>query len=422
MFKAKERPRLALFLVTAIAVIGFVDRIVLNVLVQPLKAEFGFTDTQIGLLTGLAFAVLNVGLGLVVARMAERMRRINLVAVGTLLWSVATAACGMAGSALQLAIARISVGVGEAVGLPSTVSVLSDYYPRERRGWVMSVYNLAPPVGAFLGATGGAMIAQIYGWRHAFFAAALPGVVLGLLLLVFVAEPKRGGQEGGTGADVPPLTAVLARYWQWPTMRHMLIGSTLASLVGFGLNGFLAAYMSRRYGFSLVEAGLVAGLVASLPAAISITGAGWLCDRMALHGNKRGYALIPGVMLLVSAPFYAFAITRDSAPVVVGLLVLCALIQYTYLGPTAGTFQNLLAPRMRATGYAFSGVIYSLVGTGLGPLAVGLVSDRYAAWGIDPGRALGFAMATVACLYAWAGIHYLLAARTIEADLARPID
>jgi predicted MFS family arabinose efflux permease len=422
VFKAKERPRLALFLVTAIAVIGFVDRIVLNVLVQPLKAEFGFTDTQIGLLTGLAFAVLNVGLGLVVARMAERMRRINLIVIGTVFWSIATAACGLAGSAMQLALARISVGVGEAVGLPSTASVLSDYYPREKRGMVMSVYNLAPPIGAFLGASGGAMIAQIYGWRYAFFAAAVPGIILGVLLMLFIAEPKRGGQEGGTSDVVPPLSAVLARYWQWPTMRHMLAGSTIAGLVGFGLNGFLAAYMSRRFGFSLIEAGLVAGLVASLPAAISITGAGWLCDRMALRGNKRGYALIPGVMLLVSAPIYAFAITRDSAPLMIGLVAFCALIQYTYLGPTAGTFQNMLAPRMRASGYAFVGVIYSLVGTGLGPLTVGLFSDRYAASGIEPGVALGFAMATAAGLYAWAGIHYLVAARTIEADLSRPVD
>lgn len=420
----KERPRLALILLTCIGIVGFIDRIIMNVLAEPLKREFALSDTQLGIVNGLAFAVLNVVLALFVARIAERKRRLTLISIGALFWSIATAACGMAQSYAQLLLARIGVGVGEAVGLPSTYSVVSDYFPREKRATMMSVLNLSAPVGAFLGASGGALIAQIYGWRVALMVAAVPGVILAILLALFVAEPKRGGLDGatsGSAADVPPLNAVLGRYLRWPTMRNMLLGSSLASMVGFGLNAFLAAYLIRRFGFTLVEAGLVAGLVASLPSTISILGAGWLADRMARRGNRRGYASIPAITLLISAPLYAFAITRDDPVLLVALVGLCGLFQYTYLGPTQGTFQNMLGPRMRATGTAFTGMIYTLIGGGFGPLILGALSDHYAADGIVPGVALGFAMATMCIVYLWAALHYWLASRTIEADLKRPI-
>lgn len=413
---------MALVLLTAIGVVGFIDRIIMNVLAEPLRREFGLSDMQLGIVNGLAFAVLNVVLGLFVARIAERTRRLTLVSIGTILWSIATAACGLAGNFTQLLLARVSVGVGEAVGLPATYSVVSDYFPREKRATMMSALNLAPPIGAFLGASGGAIIAQIYGWRTALFVAAIPGLILAILLAVFVAEPQRGRyDEQAADEAVPSIGAVIGRYLAWPTMRNMLCGATIASMVGFGLNAFLAAYLIRRFGYTLVEAGLVAGLVASLPSTLSILGAGWLSDKFAARGDRRGYALMPAVTLLVSAPLYAFAITRDNPAMIVALVGLTGLFQYTYLGPTAGTFQNMLSARMRATGTAFTGMIYTLVGGGFGPLLLGVVSDRYAASGIPSGVALGFAMATASLLYIWAAFHYWLASRSIEADFQRPI-
>jgi len=418
----KERPRLALALLTSIGVVGFVDRIIMNVLAEPLRVEFGLNDTQLGIVNGLAFAVLNVVLGLVIARMAERRRRVSLIAVGTLLWSIATAACGLAATYVQLVLARVGVGVGEAVGLPSTYSVVSDYFPPERRATMMSMLNLAPPIGAFIGASGGALIAQLYGWRTALLVAAVPGLILALLLALFIAEPRRGGLDaGGSSGEVPPIGTVIGRYLRWPTMRHMLLGSTVASMVGFGLNAFLAAYLVRRFGFTLVQAGLVAGMVASLPSTLSILGAGWVSDRLARRGNRRGYALVPAITLLVSAPLYAFAITRDEPAMIVALVGLCGLFQYTYLGPTQGTFQNMLSARMRATGSAFTGMIYTLVGGGFGPLVLGMVSDFYVREGEAPGIALGLAMATISFLYLWAAFHYWRASRSIEADYRRPI-
>lgn len=412
----RDSPALALVLLTAISTVAFIDRIVMNVLVEPIRTEFGLTDTQVGLLVGLAFAVLNVMLGLVVARIAERKRRLSLIALGTLLWSIATAACGIATTWGQLLLARIGVGVGEAVGLPATASTLSDYFPPHRRTTAMSVLTLAPPIGALIGSAGGAWVAQHYGWRCAFIAAAVPGLVLALLAWLFVAEPPRGRHDGAVGSEVPPISAVLRRFWTIPTARHFLAGSAIAGLVGFGLNAFLAAMLARKFGFSLVEAGVTAGLVASFPASFSVLGGGWLADRL---GKLRpaAYALIPALTLLVAVPLYVTAITRDHVPTLLALLGTSALFQYCYLGCTAGVLQNLMEPRMRATASAVTGMVYSLISGGLGPLLIGMLSGWYGARFTAPGAGLVLAMASTTLLYLWAAAHYLLAARHAGRDL-----
>jgi predicted MFS family arabinose efflux permease len=418
-------PGWALFLLTGISICGFIDRIIMQVLVEPMKAAFHLNDLEIGLLVGLAFALLNVLLGLWIARLAERRRRVSLVWIGTILWSIATSLCGAAGSFGALLAARIGVGVGEAVGIPATSSLLSDFFRRERRATVMSVLNLAPPIGAFLGSAGGAMVAQAYGWRYAFYVAAIPGFVLAVLLLLTVPEPERGVHDriAGDRGDVPPLSAVLARIWRRRSLTHLLLGSTLASMTGFAVNAFLAAFLLRRFGFSLRDAGVVAGLIASLPASLSVFGAGWLADRWG-RGDARYYGWIPGISLLIAAPLYALAVTRDDPATVIALLTLSAIVQYCYLGPTAGVFQNMMHPRMRASSAAFNSMVYSLIGGAVGPLLIGGLStwlgsgtSRAAA-----GIGLAHAMAAMTIFYVWGGVHYLLATRHLRADLAAPID
>ena len=413
----RDAPWLALTLLTAIATIGFVDRIVMNVLAVPVKAEFGLSDTQIGLLTGLAFAVLNVTLGIAVARYAERGHRLSLIAVGTLLWSLATAACGLVGSFAQLLLARVGVGVGEAVGLPANQSVIADYFPPERRATAMSVLLLSPPIGAFIGSAGGAWVGQEYGWRSAFFIVMIPGIVLALLAWALIAEPPRGRHDREASAEVPSLGAVVRRLTALASARHLLAGSTLASMVGFGLNSFVALLLVRKFGFSLAQAGLFAGILASLPGAISVVLGGRLAD---WFGERRAsaYALVPGLCLLIAMPIYVFAITRDAAGPLLGLVFVAALFQYTYLGVTYGVFQNLLHSRMRATGSALLNAVYGLIGQGLGPLLVGWLSDRLAPR-FGSGDGLAYAMAITAALYLWAAAHYLLAGRHIGPDLAR---
>lgn len=415
----RDSPWLALTLLMAISTIGFVDRIVMNVLAVPIQAEFGLSDTQIGLLTGLAFAVLNVGLGIFVARVAERRRRMSLIAVGTFFWSIATALCGYAANWVHLLLARIGVGVGEAVGLPATQSVVSDYFPPEKRATAMSVLLLAPPVGALIGAAGGAWIAELYGWRNAFIAAAAPGVLLAVLAWALVDEPPRGRYDGLVGDDVPPVGAVFRRLFGLGSARNLVFGSSLASLAGFGLNSFMALLLVRKFEFSLVQAGVVSGLLASAPGAIAVLAGGTVADWLG-RKSPAAYAVLPGVSLLIAAPLYIFAITREDVTQLLVFVTLAAMFQYTYLGVTYGTFQNLLDTRMRATGTAVLSAIYGLFGQGVGPLAVGALSDfLLRRFGYDSGTALATAMGITAALYFWAAAHYLRAGRYLAADFAK---
>jgi predicted MFS family arabinose efflux permease len=412
----RDSPWLALVLLTAISTVGFIDRIVMNVLAVPIKAEFGLTDTQVGLLTGLAFAVLNVALGIAIARYAERGRRLSLIAVGTVLWSLATAACGMVNNWAQLLLARIGVGVGEAVGLPATQSVISDYFPPERRASAMGVLLLAPPLSAFIGSAGGAWIGQEYGWRTAFLIATIPGAILAVAAWALIAEPPRGRYDADAGSEVPTLGAVFRRLIGLRSARHLLAGSTIASMVGFGLNSFMAFLLVRKFDFSLAEAGLFAGLLGSLPGAIAVVAGGRIADWLG-RKNPAAYARIPGYCLLAAAPLYMFAIVQDDVRVLLTLVFVAALFQYTYLGVTFGVFQNLLHPRMRATGTALLNTVYGLIGQGIGPLLVGALSDRLAR-NYGAGDGLAFAMAATAAIYAWGGAHYLLAGRHLRGDLA----
>ncbi|MXO65437.1 spinster family MFS transporter [Altericroceibacterium endophyticum] len=412
-------PWLALIVLTGISAVGFIDRIVLNVLAEPIKLEFGLSDTQLGLLTGLAFAVLNVGLGIFVARVAERRRRMSLIALGTVLWSLATAACGFVSSWVQLLFARIGVGVGEAVGLPATQSVVSDYFPPERRATAMSVLLLAPPIGAFIGSAGGAWIAQYYGWRSAFIAAAIPGILLAAFAYLFVSEPLRGQFDREGGDDhVPPISAVAKRFLGLGSARNMLIGSTLASLVGFGLNAFVAVLLLRKFGFSLLEAGVYSGLLASFPGAISVFFGGRLADHFG-KTHPSAYALVPGICLLLSAPLYIVAISSENVAVLLSVMCVAALFQYAYLGVTYGTLHNLLHPRMRATGSALLSALYGLLGQGIGPVVIGAISDQFIARGFDGGTSIARAMAITAGLYLIAGAFYCLAARHLKGDFEK---
>ncbi len=408
----RDSPWLALVLLMAISTVGFIDRIVVNVLVEPIKSEFQLSDTQVSFM-GMAFTVLNIGVGLIVARFAERVRRLSLISVGTLAWSAATAACGWAGSWIQLLVARMGVGLGEAIGLPSLQSVISDYFPANKRGLAISVLMLAPPIGAFVGFVGGGWIAQEFDWRFTFLIAAVPGVLLGVLAWLFIAEPPRGRHDIGAGDDVPPMSAVLRRLFALPSARNLVFGSAFAAMLGFGLNYFFTSLMIRKFELGLAEAGLYSGLIASLPAALSVVGSGWLADRLSAKGPS-AYALIPAICLIIGGPLYVLAITRDSLPLLLGLISVTTFLTFGYLGVTYAALQNLMHPRMRATTSAVLNVVYGIA-SALGPILLGALSDRMSL-DYGPAQGLAVAMAITGALYVWAGLHYLLAARRLGRD------
>ncbi|WAT17370.1 MFS transporter [Aurantiacibacter sp. MUD11] len=412
MITRRNSPWLALVVLASIGTVGFIDRIVVNVLVEPVKAEFGLTDFQVSLMAW-AFAALNIIFGIVVARFAERVRRLTLISVGAVAWSIATALCGAAASWVQLLVARMGVGLGEAIGLPSNQSVIADYFPANKRGFAMSVLLLSPPLGAFIGFVGGGWIAQEFDWRMTFLIAAIPGLLLGFIAYFFVAEPKRGQHDPGASDEVPPLSAVVKRLFALPSGRNLVIGSALAAMLGFGLNYFFTSLMVRQFELGLAEAGLYAGLIASLPAALSVLGSGWLGDKLG-EKNIAAYALVPGVALLLGAPLYAFAITRESLVLLLGLVSVATFLNFGYLGITYAALQNLMHPRMRATASALLSGVYGIA-SGLGPSLLGLLSD-WLSDGYGPARGLALAMAIGGLMYAWASAHYFIAARHLPRD------
>ncbi len=408
-------PWLALAVLASCATVGFIDRIVVNVLVEPVKAEFSLSDVQVSMM-GWAFALLNVVGGFVTARFAERVRRMTLIAGGVTVWSLFTALCGAAGSWVQLLVARMGVGLGEAIGLPPNQSVISDYFPANRRGLAISCLLLSPPLGAFIGFVGGGWIAQEFGWKATFLIAAIPGFVLGLIAYVFVAEPKRGQFDAEASDEVPPVSAFFHRLWSLKSARYLVIGSFIAAALSYALNFFFASLLVRKFGMGLAEAGLYTGILASLPAALSIVGAGWLGDKLG-ERNPAAYALIPGVGLLIGGPLGAFGIMQDSLT----LLLLCVggsiFLTLSYLGITFATVQNLMHPRMRATASATLNGIYTLAG-GLGPTLIGLMSDGFSAtYGEADGLAI--AMAIGGMVYVVAAANYFLAARHLRCDTER---
>jgi len=411
----RHSPALALVLLTAIGTIGFVDRIVISALVEPLKDEFALSDAQIGLL-GFAYSALNIVIGVAIARFAESKRRLTFTAVGTLLWSIAATASGYVNTWYQLLAARVAVGVGEAVGLPANQSIVADYYPPNRRASAMSILLLSAPLGALIGLAGGGFVAQAWGWRWAFIVTGLPGILLALIVWSFVAEPPRGAHDTVDDDAVPPLRAVIARMVRLKSMRHLIMGWALASMVGFGLIAFLSALMTRGFGLPVGEAGLMTALAASLPAAVSVALGGTIADRLAPRWPT-SYVSFPAICLVLAAPLFAVAMTRTEFGLFFGLSVVSTLLLFTFLGPTAGTIQNLLDPRMRATGHALSNIFTGMVG-GLGPVLVGWLSDRLLGSGLPSDRALGYAMAATALMSWWAAAHYLRAARTLTGDLA----
>jgi MFS family permease len=411
----RAAPRLALILITLVGLIGFVDRIVVNALVEPLKAEFGLSDQQIGLL-GFAYSGLNIVLGVVVARFAESRRRLTFTTIGTMLWSVAATGCGFVHGWHQLLAARIAVGVGEAVGLPANQSLIADYFPPHRRATAMSVLLLAAPLGAFVGLAGGGFAAQVWGWRWAFIVTGLPGLILALVIWLFLKEPQRGGHDPAGDDSVPPIGAVARRFIELPSARHLVIGSALGSMIGFGLIAFLSALITRRFGLPVGEAGLVTALISSLPAAVSTIAGGVLADRLAPR-FPNSYALVPAVSLLLAAPLYVVAFGSGDLALFIVFTMLAAVLQFSFLGVTAGTLQNMMHHRMRATANALTNIFGGLIG-GLGPVIVGTLSDRFAASGLPSDVALGYAMSGAGLMSLWAAAHYFLAARHVAGDLA----
>ena len=417
---------------------SFVDRAILNILAESIKQDLGLTDTQLGVLGGIAFAALYAVLGVPVARLAERKNRLAIITVALTIWSAMTMLCAVAVNFWQMAVARAGVGIGEAACTPCAHSMISDSFPAEQRATAISIYSLGIPIGTLLGILGGAWVAEAVSWRAAFVAVGAPGLVLAAIAAFLLREPVRGRFDAAVSETPPPLAQVLGHLWKRRSFRHLLAGVTLSTMTSAGLGAFGAPYLLRsEFGVDLSEVALVMALLVGCASFVGTLVGGPLADHWAKF-DPRLALRIPAAAYFIAAPLMALAYATDQFALFVGLSMVGQLAAMIYIGPTFGALHNMVEPRMRATAVAIVFMLTSLVGIGLGPVLIGVISDQAAAWLFQGDWSacsqastlpacsaasfggLRIALIGGALIYLWPGIHYFIAGSTLTADLIAP--
>lgn len=400
------------------------DRTIVAVLGEPLKNDLSLTNAQLGLLGGLAFALLYSILGLPIARLAERHRRTLILSVCIAFWSGMTMLCAVASGFLFLALCRMGVGIGEAGCSPTAHSLISDYYDDRRRASALAVYSAGCSAGQILIAIAGSWVAQEFGWRMAFLLAGLPGLILALLITFSLREPPRGASDGRLLLHAQPnsestLAALLLRLLRAPTIRHAITGAVIATMAGYGTHQFTAPFFIRMYDVSFSQAGLAFGLTVGLASALGLLSGGMLADR-AGQRDRRWYPGIPALGVALSCPLYILGFLQDDWVAAVVLLVLPGILHFTYLAPTIAMLHNFVRANERASASALLLLLVSALGLGLGPWLAGVAIDYYI--GQLGSTALGTRQGLIvtAMLYLWAAVHYGRAAMTYFRDF-RPV-
>ncbi len=418
-----RRGTYAISLLTAIFALNFLDRQIVTILAGPIKAEMGLSDTQIGLISGLAFALFYALLGLPIAMLAERFNRVWIIAGSAGLWSVMTALCGATMNFGQLFLARLGVGIGEAGCIPASHALIADTVDPARRASALSLFSLGIPIGTLLGMVMGGWIAAEYGWRAAFLVAGLPGIALAALLAMTVRDPRHGSAWSGSSREAtayPPLVlrSAIRSLLAIPSYRQALAAGTLASMGSFGITAFLGIYVQARHGLTLPQTGLLLGLVIGIAGGVGSAAGGMLVDRI---GTRAAHAQVPGLAVLVTAPCLAGALLVDNAVIAFILFVLGTAASTLWYGPTFGLFQGVSGPHRRAVAIAFFTLSANLIGLGLGPTLIGIASDGMTSQCTPACPApfdlpLEIALTCATLLYLWSGLHYRAAARAVERD------
>ncbi|WP_414902201.1 spinster family MFS transporter [Sphingomonas flavalba] len=380
-----------LALLCFVYVLNFLDRQLLSILAKPIQDELGITDGQIGRLGGLYFALFYCILGVPVAWLADRTNRVRVLTIACALWSAATIACGLARTYPQLAIARMSVGVGEAGGVPPSYSIISDYFPAERRGTALGLFNLGPPIGQALGVAFGAKIAAAYDWRLAFILLGVAGLIAAVAVLGIVREPRRGATDRKAAATPVPASApvvaaavvdgeatgfwaTLRMFATQPTLALVSLAAAATQFVTYGTMGFTTLFLMREKAMTLDEIALWYALLLGIFVSAGIYLSGRLTDHYAAR-SPQVYGLLPGIALAVAVPFFIGFVHAPTWPVAMAFLIVPTFLNYFYLTPAVTLVQNSVSAHQRTLAGAVLLLIMNLIGLGLGPTWVGAVSD-----------------------------------------------
>jgi len=410
----------ALGLLVLVYISNYADRILLGILLPAIKAEFSLTDTELGFLHGTAFAIFYATLGVPIAIYADRGNRKLVIVAATAMWSAMTALCGMAQSYWQLVFARIGVGVGEAGSNPPSHSIISDLFTLKYRGTALAIFSQGVSLGIVLGLYGGAQIAAAYGWRVAFFALGLPGLLIALLVLFTLVEPRRGAAEAQPlSANIPTFGETIRFIASQRSLVHIITGATLTTLVGYSGVLWWPSFIVRSHGLSPADMSAFLALVFGVGTGFGIFLGGYLSD----YFGRRDVKLMPRVVTiatLIGLPFGAAIYLVDNSTLVFLLIGIPAAAGGMYLGPSLAMAQSLVAVRMRTVASALFLFIINLIGMGLGSVVIGGMSDALTPqYGQD---ALRYTLLVVMVFNLWAAYHYWRAGRYMEADLKRALD
>ena len=420
-YASKKTRNYALGLLTVVYSFNFIDRQLLSILQESIKVDLSLSDSQLGLLTGFAFALFYVTAGIPIARIADRSNRRNIVAIAIGLWSFMTAISGFVQNYGQLLAARVGVGVGEAGGSPPSHSIVSDIFPPERRASALAFYSTGVNLGILFGFLFGGWLNEFFGWRIAFLVVGVPGILIAALVRYTLKEPIRGLMEKKIVSDVqPPFMEVVHLLWSRKSFRHMALGAGLNALAAYVTINWLASFFIRTHGMSTGELGTWLALSTGLLGAIGVFGGGVVADKLA-PSDKRWYVWLPSVIGFVSTPFMIGVYLVPNQYVALFLSFIPGLLFNVYLGTSIATAHGLVGLRMRATASAILFLILNIIGLGLGPWLVGVTSDYLApTLGVDSLRYALVSITPIAMV--WSAIHFYLASKSLRADLAAAPD
>ncbi|HBI20255.1 MAG TPA: MFS transporter [Brevundimonas sp.] len=396
-----------------IYVLNFLDRQLLSILAKPIQDSLQITDSQLGLLGGLYFAMFYCFIAIPVGWLADRTNRVRVLAIACGIWSAATVACGLSRTYTQLAVARMTVGFGEAGGVPPSYAIIADYFPPHRRGMALGLYNLGPPIGAALGIAFGASIAAAFSWRDAFLVVGAVGIVAAIAVVFAVREPRRGGLDGlavGAVQHKAGFLETLKMFFTNPALLLASFGSGATQFITYGLGNFATLFLMREKGMALADVAVWYALVVGVGMSAGIFCSGWAIDRFTRR-SKRAYGLVPALSLVLAIPFYCAFVWAPTWPLALAFLTGPTFLNYFYLSSSVALVQAEVRPNQRVMSGALLLLVMNFIGLGLGPTYVGAASDFFRA--SHPDHSLQMALYTLVPFYLLAIGLFLWLARVL---------
>ncbi|MGH8258763.1 MAG: spinster family MFS transporter [Steroidobacteraceae bacterium] len=418
----RARARLVLYTLCGVYVLNFLDRSLLAILAKPIQDTLHISDGQLGLIGGLYFAVFYCFIAIPIGWLADQTNRVNVLSVACVIWSAATAFCGLASTYPRLVIARMLVGVGEAGGVPPSYALITDYFPPGQRGAAFGIYNLGPPIGAALGIAFGAAVAAAFNWRDAFIAIGMVGIVAAVAIRLIVREPPRGGLDAAPAglAGSAAATPAAARFWTTvrmffsrPPLVLAALGSGATQLVTYGVGNFTTLFLMREKGMTLDEVAVYYALVVGIAMSAGMLVSGRMLDRFTRR-SKSAYATLPAASLALAVPFYLGFVWAPSWPLCLLLHVAPMFLNYFYLASSIALVQEEVRPDQRVMAGALLLLVMNFIGLGLGPTFVGAASDYFHA--AHPAHSLQLALYSMTPFYVIAIAIFLLLARSLRGE------